>query len=410
MPRVVAVTVAVLPRVLAIALTAAIAALACTAPPAATSPTPTSAAATGAATPSPRGPTPAPTPIPTPTPSPVPKPPVLTDIPVQTGLRVPWDLAFAPDGRMFVTERVGNVLVFESGAPNARRLATFSLTDMRAQGESGLMGIALDPDFARNGHLYVCASRTDEGEWRNQVIRLRASGNELVFDGYVIRSGMRAAVAHDGCTLRFGPDGKLWVSMGESTIPRLAQDPASLNGKILRVNADGSVPPDNPVLPGRSGPSPVYSWGHRNPQGLAFQPETGRVFEIEHGADVHDEINLLAPGANYGWPNVEGPDAQRRYTDPLWSSGRSTIATSGGTFVAGQGWGTWSGSLFVATLKETDLRRFTVEGTTVTAAEVLLDRKYGRLRTPVLGPDGALYVTTSNGSGDRIIRITASQP
>jgi glucose/arabinose dehydrogenase len=221
---------------------------------------------------------------------------------------------------------------------------------------------------------------------------------------------MRAAVAHDGCTLRFGPDGKLWVSMGESTIARLAQDPNSLNGKILRVNADGSIPGDNPVMPGASGRTAVYTMGNRNSQGLAFQPGTDRIFEVEHGQDVHDEINLVAPGANYGWPTVEGPDPQRRFTDPLWSSGSFTIATSGATFVTGQSWGTWAGSLFVATLKEMDLRRFAVDGTRVTAAEVLLDRKYGRLRTPVLGPDGALYVTTSNGSGDRIIRITATQP
>lgn len=341
--------------------------------------------------------------------TPVPRDPAIADEPVQTGLQAPWDLAFAPDGRMFVTERPGRVLVFESGAPNARRLGEFTVPDVRAVNESGLMGIALDPAFAQNGFLYVCASRTVGQEWLNEVLRLRATGNALATDR-VLLGGMRANRIHDGCALRFGPDGKLWVSMGEAGSGPLAQDPRSLNGKILRINADGSVPDDNPVMPGAGTRSAVYTMGNRNSQGLAFEPGSGRVFEVEHGANVHDEINLLEAGANYGWPTAEGPDPERRFKDPLWSSGPSTIAPSGATFLAGQQWGTWSGSLVVATLKEMDLRRFAVDGTTVTPAEVLLDRKYGRLRTPVLGPDGALYITTSNGQGDRIIRVTATQP
>ena len=277
---------------LAIALAAVIAA-ACSAPPASvTAPTvtPTPRATQTAGAPA--------TATLSPSPAPVPKPPTLADAPVQTGLRVPWDLAFAPDGRMFVTERPGNLLIFESGAPNARRIGHYSLPDVRAQGESGLMGIALDPDFARSGLLYVCASRVDQGEWRNQVLRLKATGNDVALDGYVIRAGMRAAVAHDGCTVRFGPDGKLWVSMGESTNARLAQDQSSLNGKILRVNTDGSIPADNPVLPGRNERSAIYTFGHRNPQGLAFQPGSGVPIEVEHGQDTHDEINVLVAGAN----------------------------------------------------------------------------------------------------------------
>lgn len=337
--------------------------------------------------------------------------PRLTDTVIQSGLSVPWDLAFAPDGRMFVTERGGNILVFEGGAPNARRLSSTLVPQMRAMGEAGLMGIAVDPGFAMNGLLYVCASRTDEGEWRNQVLRYRASGNTLTFDGYVIRTGMSAATIHDGCRLLFGADGKLWVSMGESGNAKLAQDPNVLNGKVLRVETDGTVPADNPILPGAAKRTAVYTMGHRNPQGLAVQPGTGAMFEVEHGATTHDEINLLKPGANYGWPIQEGPGGTAKgFTDPLWSSGGVTLATSGGTFVTGPQWGGWSGSLFVCTLKEQDLRRFQVNGTTVVPREILLDQKYGRLRSPVLGPDGALYLTTSQGSGDRIIRLTAERP
>jgi glucose/arabinose dehydrogenase len=385
----------------------------CAPPPAVIAPATASPVSAGA-TPTSRA---SPAPTPSPTPTPVPKPPILSDAPVQSGLTVPWDLAFAPDGRMFVTERPGNVLIFENGAPNARRIGHFSLPNVRAVGESGLMGIAFDPEFASNGSIYVCASRIDEGEWRNQVLRLKVTGNEIAFDGYVIRAGMRAAVAHDGCTLRFGPDKKLWVSMGESTLARLAQDQSSLNGKILRVNTDGSIPTDNPVLSGRNERSAIYTFGHRNPQGLAFQPGSGVPVEVEHGEDTHDEINVLVPGANYGWPIVEGPNAPNRcnaagvcFADPVWSSGKVTIANSGATFVTGAMWGTWSGSLFTAQLKEADLRRYVFEGTKVTPAEILLNGRYGRLRSPVQGPDGALYITTSNGSGDRIVRVVATQP
>lgn len=344
------------------------------------------------------------------TPTPVARAPVVSDAPVQSGLRAPWDIAFAPDGRMFVTERPGTLIVFESGAPNARRLATYAVPDVRAQGEAGLMGIALDPDFARTGHVYVCASRSVGAEFLNQILRLRATGNEVALDRVIVATGMRAANIHDGCALRFGPDGKLWASMGDAAQSALAQDVTSLNGKILRVNGDGTVPADNPVLPGTSAPSLIWSHGHRNPQGIAFQPGTGTPFAVEHGATTHDEINILEKGANYGWPRAEGPDPQKRYKDPIWSSGSSTIATSGATFVSGAAWGSWSGSLFVAQLKESDLRRFTIEGGVAVQREILLDGKYGRLRTPVQGPDGALYVTTSAGSGDRIVRIAPTQP
>ncbi len=343
--------------------------------------------------------------------SPAPKVPTVRDEVVQGGLSLPWDVAFLPDGRMLVSERVGNLLVFESAEPNARRVANLAVPGIRAQGESGLMSLAVDPQFARNGFVYACASRTDQGQWLNQILRLRLESTALTLDGIVIREGMRAAAIHDGCRLAFGPDGKLWATMGESGTRALSQNVSSLNGKILRVNTDGTIPDDNPVLPGGSTRTAAYSFGHRNPQGLAFEPGTGRAFAVEHGEDSHDEINLIRAGANYGWPPQAGPGgAARGFVDPLWSSGPAgTLATSGAAFVSGQAWGLWSGSLFVAQLKEADLRRFTVDGDAVTQRDVLIDRKYGRLRSVVLAPNGALYVTTSNGAGDRVIRMVPSQ-
>ena len=341
------------------------------------------------------------------------KGPTLADTVIQSGLIVPWDIAFAPDGRMFVTERAGTLLVFASGSPGAARLARVTIPQVAQNGESGLMGIALDPAFSANGFLYLCATRSDGGT-QNQILRYRQSGDALAFDAVLVR-GIRAGGNHDGCRLRFGPDGKLWATMGEVGNTALAQDPNTLNGKILRLNPDGSVPGDNPILPGATARTLAYSTGHRNPQGIDFQPGTGIPFAIEHGENDDDEVNIIRPGANYGWPIVrESGGAARGFIDPVWSSGRVTFATSGGAFVSGPAWGSWSGSLFVATLKDTTLRRLAVNGTTVTTAEILYRGTYGRLRAVLRGPDGALYVTTSNrdgrgspvGADDRIIRIT----
>jgi glucose/arabinose dehydrogenase len=185
--------------------------------------------------------------------------PTLVDTVIQSGLSVPWDIAFAPDGRMFMTERMGNLVMFESTKPNAKRIGALKVPDIHSMGEAGLMGIVVDPGFGANGFVYVCASRTDSGEWRNQILRYRADADSFTFDSYVIRTGLTAASIHDGCRLKFGPDGKLWATMGENGNGRLAQDPTSLNGKVLRMNPDGTVPADNPILPGATARTFAYS-------------------------------------------------------------------------------------------------------------------------------------------------------
>ena len=333
--------------------------------------------------------------------------PTLSATIVQGDLRIPWDVAFAPDGRMFVTERVGNLLVYASAAPGASQLSNSAVApNIRAQNESGAMSIELDPGFASNGLVYVCASVMDGGQWLNQVLRYRMSGNTPMLESHVIRYGMLANTNHDGCRIRFGPDGKLWVTMGDAGNPANGQDPNSLNGKVLRVNSDGTIPADNPVIAGASGRTAVYTWGNRNAQGLAFEPGSGRPFEVEHGDTTHDEINILIAGANYGYPVCRGPCDNPGFVNPAWSSGGITTAASGADFARGPQWGAWDGSLFVANLKEGDLRRFTISGGTATQREILYDGVYGRLRTVRQGPDGSLYITTSNGTGDRIVRIT----
>ncbi len=338
---------------------------------------------------------------------------------VQNGLVHPWDVAFAPGGQMFVTERPGRVRVFKSGGKDTPLLATTTISNVHAAGEAGVMGIAVDPNFAENRLIYVCASRDHDGKWRNQVLRYRVkAGWRLEFDRYVIRRGMRANTIHNGCAVEIGPDGKVWVSMGDAANEALAQNPDSRNGKILRVNRNGSVPSDNPILPGSSGRSIVYSMGHRNPQGIAFHPGSGRVYAVEHGPDRSDEINWIRPGRNYGWPCVTGNNSSYHpgtpgcsqngpFVKPAWHSGSSTIATSGAAFARGSAWESYRNQLFVAQLKEQDLRRFKIidDGRTAVRRQTYFNERWGRLRGVASGPGKKLWITTSNGSNDRIVRI-----
>ena len=340
------------------------------------------------------------------------------------GLTIPWDVAFTPGGNMFVTERAGRVQVYASGEPGAALVRTVNIPAVRAEGEAGLMGIAVDVDFGNNGLVYLCASRTTSQGWRNEVLRYRVDGTGNWVEGTAILSGMLADRIHDGCAVEMDSAGMLWVTMGDANNAALAQDRNSLNGKVLRMHRDGSVPGDNPVINGTR--NHVFSMGHRNPQGIAFEPGTGRVFVVEHGPQpTHgdDEINLIRPGGNYGWPcytgfgrpyqpAVCGHAAAGNYLAPAWSSGAGvTLATSGAAFLSGAQWDDWNGQLFVSMLKESDLRRFAVtcDGAAV-HQETLFDRAWGRLRAAVSGPGGHLYVTTSNGTNDRVIRVTGSSP
>jgi glucose/arabinose dehydrogenase len=360
-----------------------------------------------------------PTASPTPRPTPDPEAPELEVTVVQTGLSVPWDLAFTPDGTMLVTERRGRLRVFASGEKDAELLRTIEIPDVRAVGESGTMGIDVDVDFDANPFVYVCSSRDADGDgrrepWVNELLRYTVGEDgDLTLDGPLFDGPMRARRQHNGCAVEMDADRRLWISMGDTGAGPAGwpQDPERLHGKILRINADGSVPDDNPVWPGATEPSYAYSMGHRNPQGIAIHPATGQVYASEHGTGVDDEINRIVAGSNYGWACYTGPGNPGRqppeecgpaedYTPPAWASGEPTLATSGAVFLEGEQWGSWEGSLIVSTLKEQDLRRFVLseDGTTLQEADVLLDQEFGRLRGAVLGPDGALYVTTSNFS------------
>ena len=342
--------------------------------------------------------------------------PTLNSEVVQTGLSIPWDIAFTPDGKMLVTERGGTIKVYASGEPGAPLLRTNTVGYVQANGEAGLMGIAVDPNYATNHRIYVCASRNDYGRWLNQVLRYHIDQwNRIIFENFVIRFGMAAYKYHNGCALEIFSDGNLWVTMGDAGNMAAAQNPSSLNGKVLRVTLTGGVPVNNPIIAGRR--SLVFSMGHRNPQGITTQPGTGAVFEIEHGPDLNDEVNRIFGGGNYGWPCYTGPGVRytlykgtcspaSSYRNPSWSSGSPTWATSNGVFLTTSNWGGWYGHLIVATLKEQDLRHFVPNGSTMVWDGQQWLNDTWRKRAVVRGPGGALYYTTSNGTDDMVVRVT----
>jgi glucose/arabinose dehydrogenase len=351
---------------------------------------------------------------------------------LQIGLEVPWDLAFTPDERMLVTERIGRISVYASAEPGAERLSVTPIEDVLRLGEGGGMGIAVDRDFARHPFAYVCATRDFDGlegpkPAVNQLLRYRiGNGGDLALDGPPLLTGMRAHEHHNGCAVETDADGQIWLTMGDANTARgenLSQDPAALNGRVLRINRDGSIPDDNPVLPGNASPTASYTMGQRNPQGIAFRDD-GLVVTAEHGTDRDDELNVIVPGGNYGYACWSGADtlgpgqeqegpakdvcrAASDYLPAAWTSGSPTVATSGAVFLNRAQWGPWQGDLVVSTLKEQDLRRFTVnpDASRVELAETLLPDLFGRLRAVTIGPDGWLYFTTSMVTDDKILKL-----
>lgn len=333
-----------------------------------------------------------------------------------SGLEVPWSLVFTSPTRLLVTERPGRVRVIESGALQARPLAV--LEDVEASGESGLMGITVAPDYDRTRFVYLAYAYDASGGPRVRVSRYRDTGSALA-DRRVIIQDIPAARFHAGCRLRFGPDGKLYVTTGDATHREIAQDLKSLGGKTLRLEADGSFPADNP-FPG----SPVFSYGHRNSQGLDWEPRSGLQFQTEHGPSGFDgpgggdEVNIVEAGKNYGWPLVHHRQTRAGTVSPLLEY-TPAVAPSGASFSRGVLLPSFRGDFFFATLRGERLIRVRLDPgdpRRVAASEELFSGVYGRLRDVVSGPDGALYVATSNRDGrgrpapgdDRILRVVES--
>jgi aldose sugar dehydrogenase len=329
-------------------------------------------------------------------------------------LEIPWALAFAPDGRIFVTERPGRLRVIENGQLKPEPVAT--IPEVLHIGEGGLMAAALDLGFTTNHLLYLSyTARSGSGAIINRVVRYREEKNALS-EQTIILDNIPGAQFHDGCRLAFGPDGKLYITTGDATERGLAQQMDSLAGKILRLNSDGTIPADNP-FPG----SPVYTLGHRNPQGLAWHPTTKIAFSTEHGPsgfdgpDGGDEFNLIRAGKNYGWPIIHHEQTHAGMEAPLLSF-TPAIAPASGAFYQGNRLPEFTNNFFFGAVRGQHLHRVILAPpnfTTVQSHEALLQGTFGRIREVAAGPDGALYFTTSNRDGraqpgpddDQVLRL-----
>ncbi|MBI4813696.1 MAG: PQQ-dependent sugar dehydrogenase [Methanobacterium sp.] len=303
-------------------------------------------------------------------------------------LEVPWAIDFLPDDRLIFTQRGGKVSILEG-----KTVKTVGQVNVTQNIESGFLGIAVDPNFTSNHYIYVYYSLGDY----NRISRFNLEGDQIINET-VILDKIPASAIHDGGRLKFGPDGKLYATTGDSANPSLAQDTNSLAGKILRLNADGTVPDDNPFG------NYVYSYGHRNPQGITWGP-TGIMYASEHGQSQNDEINIITMGGNYGWPLYEGNNTVTGYIKPLRAYTELTLAPSGIAY--------YQGALYVAGLRGTQLRKLTLssDGKTI-MGEKSTFTELGRIRE-VVEYNGYLYSTTSNRDGrgvpqsgdDKIIRI-----
>jgi aldose sugar dehydrogenase len=340
--------------------------------------------------------------------------PALTVETVVTGLEVPWAIAFTSSTRMLVTGRPGRLRVVENGRLQGRPLHTFP--DVASSEEEGLMGMALHPEYSKNRLLYLAYAYEGRGTF-DRVVRFQDEGDRLTGRTTIIE-GIPAAQYHAGCALAFGPDGKLYITTGDATDRHLAQHRASLAGKILRLNPDGSVPADNP-FPGSS----VWSLGHRNPQGIDWHPTARLLFSTEHGPSGFDgpgggdEVNIVRRGANYGWPEVHHKDSREGMEDPLLIY-TPAVAPASGVFYTADRIPGFRNNFFFGCLRSECLIRVVLdpeEPTRVQRDERLSQKQYGRIRAVTPGPDGALYFSTSNrdgrgrptGEDDRILRIVA---
>src|SRR3989344_6758906 len=297
---------------------------------------------------------------------------------IATGLNIPWDVDFLPSGEILVTERPGNLLII------GKDRNIIKVDGVHHVGEGGLLGLAVHPDFSDNNFIFLYLTSTDKGRITNRVERYKLESNQLS-GRQIILQGIAGSSVHDGGQLEFGPDGLLYVGTGDASMQNLAQDKKSLNGKILRVAGDGSVPKDNPFG------NAVYSYGHRNVQGLAWD-DRGQLWASEHGpsgiGSGFDELNRIEKGKNYGWPVIQGDASRDGMEKPVIQSGaKETWAPSGLGF--------FQGRLWMAGLRGETLYAFDPASTSLNK---YLVKVYGRLRAVKVGDKG-LYITTSNRDG-----------
>lgn len=323
---------------------------------------------------------------------------------IAEGLQAPRSIDISKDGRIFVSEKRGSIRVVDNGT-----LLTEPVGDIKAEniGDAGLLGLTLHPNFTQNHLFYVYYTYSNSTGLFNKVLMLTESNNRII-DSKTILDGIPGDEYRDGGRIKFGPDGKLYVSTGDASIPELSQDLDSLAGKILRTNEDGTIPQDNPFSN-----SPVYAYGFRNVQGLAWAPNSGALYSSDQGGAGNDEINLISPGKNYGWPHEEcnsSDDDDNRYTPPVLCFNPS-LEPSGIAFAFSNKLG-YQNHLIVATLKGSHLRDIDFDSGNQNTILV----GYGRIIDLVESEDGSIFVLTSNTDGralpqqgdDKILRLTGS--
>lgn len=317
------------------------------------------------------------------------------------GLNNPWEIVFGPNGDIYFTERDGRIWkMSESGV--AKVIQTFPKS---GSVEGGTLGLALHPDFEENNKIYVYQTNLELELYQNKVFSFEVDGYTLS-NKQLILDGIPGAPWHDGGRIKFGPDQKLYISTGDAINPGWSQDLSSLAGKILRINSDGTIPNDNPF-----DSSPIFSYGHRNPQGLAWSTD-GLFLSSEHGPSGelgygHDEINLILKGKNYGWPKIVGDSSEDSFVNPIIHSGESTWAPSGMVFFDSEKISDFTGKFLVGTLRGEHLMVMDIANDgSIINSEKMFDGEFGRIRTAQMSPDGNLYLLTANGNNDKIIRIS----
>ncbi len=343
----------------------------------------------------------------------------LTTRTVATNLDTPWEILWGPDEFIWMTERMGKVS--RANPYSGEVFEVIQISDVSEVGEGGLLGMVLDPDFDENNYFYVAYNYFAPGnDYREKIVRFTYNPSNGKADSpYVLIDNIDGANNHNGCRLIITPDKKLIFSTGDAANTSTSQNLNNINGKMLRINLDGSIPSDNPITG-----SPVWTWGHRNPQGLVFSPDSSILYSSEHGPSTDDEINIIAKGRNYGWPNVHGFCDLSTETafcndsnvvEPIFAW-TPTLAVAGIDFYNSDLIPEWKNSLLVTSLKASRITQLKLNdtGTEVVGKTDFFRGEFGRLRDLCVSPDGKVYVATSNRDGrgspvandDKIIEIT----
>jgi len=330
----------------------------------------------------------------------------LTDAVLTQNLTFPWEILWGPDSYLWITERGGRIS--RVNPANGTVIPVITISDVVSQGEGGLLGMVLHPDFSSTPEVFVAYNYNKSGVYTKKIVKFTYNGTTLV-NPVVLLDNIPASNIHNGTRLAISPDKKLYITSGDAATSSRAQDKTNLAGKIQRINLDGSIPADNPV-PG----SALWSYGHRNPQGLVFVGD--RLYSSEHGNATDDEINIIQKDRNFGWPNVEGfcnTDSEQSFCtinnvlEPIFAW-TPTIAPSGIDYYNNDAIPQWKNSLLLAVLKDQELLQIKLNavGDKVDVVNTFYKSTYGRMRDVAISPDGAVYIITSNGNNDKIIKVS----